>query len=86
VVAVVPVVPVLSILLVLPLLPVLLSRSGGGGPAGASGICRLGTAAIRLLVLLPGSTRVLPIREELPWRMDEGGTTDNSTSAVAGCC
>jgi hypothetical protein len=75
-------VPVLfSILLVL---PILRSSSTSGGRAAASGICRLGRAAVRLLVLLPRSARVLPVRTELPGWVDAGDTTDDSASAVEG--
>jgi len=83
VVAMVPVVPVLlSILLVLPVLPILLS-SPFGSRAAASGLYRASPLAIRvLLVLLPESTRILPIRQELPGRVDEGGTADDSAPVV----
>jgi len=58
----------------------ILSGPAGGRPAAASGVCHAGPFAVRLLVLLRESARLLPVRQELPRRMDEGGTTDDSTS------
>jgi len=57
----------------------LLSGPAGGRPAAASGVCQADPFAVRLLVLLRASERLLPVRQELPGRMDEGGTTDDST-------
>ena len=57
----------------------LLSDPAGGRPAAASGVCQTGPFAVRLLVLLREAERLLPVRQELPGRMDEGGTTDDST-------
>jgi hypothetical protein len=57
----------------------LLSDPAGGRPAAASGVCQAGPFAVRLLVLLREAERLLPVRQELPGRMDKGGTTDDST-------
>jgi len=57
----------------------ILSGRAGGRPAAASGVCQARPFAVRLLVLLPESPRLLPVREELPGGVDEGSATDDST-------
>ena len=58
----------------------LLSGPAGGRPATASGVHHAIPFTVRLLVLLREAEGLLPVRQELPGRVDEGGTRDNSTS------
>lgn len=63
-----------------PVLP--LPSSTRNHPAAASSVRAAGAAGIRVLVLLPESSGLLPLRQRMPWRMDEGGTTSDSTEPV----
>ena len=51
-----------------------LCASTGSHPAAASGVCSTAATGRKLLVLLPGPARLLPLHPELRERMDEGGT------------
>jgi hypothetical protein len=65
------------------MVPLLLLRSPSGGhPAGAPNICPAGAAEGKLLVLLPESTRLLPVCQNLSRRMDEGGAAAGSAQTV----
>jgi len=44
----------------------------GNHPAAASGVCSTGARGRKLLVLLSGPARLLPVHPKLSKRMDEG--------------
>ncbi len=53
-----------------------------GSNCNVSGVSHTGPTATLLLVLLPGSKRLLPLRGKLPGRLDTSGTECDSTRTV----
>jgi hypothetical protein len=59
-----------------------LCRPSSGHPAAAASVYPTAAAAGELLVLLPESTGLLSLCQDLPRRVDEGGSTASSAQTV----